>query len=424
MKHIKGKYAEAIVYTDNIELEAELQIKTLLDQPFVTGCKIRIMPDVHAGKGCVIGFTAELGDKVVPSLVGCDIGCGVLTVPLGNVDINFKKLDKIIREKVPYGRNIHRERKVRFPELQELHMYRALNDSKAIERSLGTLGQGNHFIEIDVDDEGSKYLIIHTGSRHFGLEVEKYYQSLAVDLSQGKDELFEAENQLIAQYKAEGRRKEIQKALKQLRSEFQARVSDIPKDLAFLYSEYRDQYIHDMRITQKFAALNRFTIADTILSELFNDCKLQFTSTGRIKIKQKGRYDVKEEWFDTVHNYLGNDNIIRKGSVAAYEGQQLIIPINMRDGSLICIGKSNSEYNYSAPHGAGRKMSRTKAKDQLDLADFAESMSGIYTTCINGGTLDESPMAYKGINDIIDNIEDTVTVVKQIKPIYNFKASE
>lgn len=245
-KHIEGRYSDALIFTNHIEPEAELQIVTLLNQSFVTGCKIRIMPDVHAGKGCVIGFTAELGDKVVPSLVGCDIGCGVLTVPLGNVDIKFKKLDKIIREKVPYGRNIHRERKVRFPELQELHMYRALKDSKAIERSLGTLGNGNHFIEIDVDDAGSKYLVIHTGSRHFGLEVEKYYQSLAVDLSQGKDKLFRAEKRLIEQYKADGRRKEIQKALKQLQAEFKDTISEIPKDLAYLYGEYRDMYIHDV----------------------------------------------------------------------------------------------------------------------------------------------------------------------------------
>lgn len=424
MKRIEGKYAEAIVYTDNIELESELQIKTLLDQPFVSGCKIRIMPDVHAGIGCVIGFTAELGDKVVPSLVGCDIGCGVLTVPIGKVDIDFKKLDKIIRDEVPCGRNIHRERRVRFSELQQLYMYRSLRDSKAVERSLGTLGGGNHFIEIDVDDVGNKYLIIHTGSRHFGLEVEKYYQSLAVELSQGKDELFQAERKLIDQYKVDGKRTEIQKALKQLRSEFKFKVSDTPKNLCFLYGEYKDKYIHDMRITQEFAALNRFIIADSILRELFSDCKFQLTSTGKIRIKQKGRYDVKEEWFDTIHNYLGDDNIIRKGSVAAYEGQRLIIPINMRDGSLICIGKGNSEYNYSAPHGAGRKMSRRKAKQEIDLSDFAESMEGIYTSCINEGTLDESPMAYKGINDIVDNIEDTVTVVKRLRPIYNFKASE
>lgn len=402
---LSGKYAFAKVFTDKLEDEAIAQIERLLDQPFVENCKVRIMPDVHAGAGCVIGFTADLGGRVVPSLVGVDIACGIITVPLGAVDIDFRRLDKIIREEIPSGRNIHRERQVRFDRLKELYCYRNLKDTKAIERALGTLGGGNHFIEIDADDASNKYLLIHTGSRHFGLEVAQHYQKLAMDLMLGKDELFTQQKALIADYKAQGRRAEIQAAIKELNRNFQCKRSEIPNDLAFLFGDYRDMYLHDMAIAQEYAAFNRYLIAKTIVEELFSDCKVQFSSTGKIKIKQKGRIDTKDEWFDTVHNYIGEDNIIRKGAVAAYEGQKLVIPLNMRDGTLICIGRGNADWNYSAPHGAGRKMSRSKAEAELSLTEFAESMTGIYSTCINESTLDESPMAYKDKDDILNKIK-------------------
>lgn len=417
MLELKGKYNTAKVFTDVIEDEAIKQIITLLNQPFVEGCNVRIMPDVHAGSGCTIGFTANLGDKVIPNLVGVDIGCGVLTIPLGPVNIDYKRFDKILRENVAFGFEVNSKQKKKFDELEDMYCYKDVvkHQYDKVLRAIGSLGGGNHFIEIDEDFEGNKYLMIHCGSRHLGLDVCKYYQNKA-----GKEEDKNNINSLIAEMKASGRESEIQEAI----NNYKSKLDRIPKNLLYLIGEDKDKYLHDMRICQKYAALNRFTIAEELIKNYFNDCQVQLSTGGKLKIKQKGKYNIKTEWFDTIHNYIGDDNIIRKGAVAANEGQLLVIPINMRDGVLICRGKGNEDWNNSAPHGAGRLMSRGKAKETISLSDFAESMTGIYSTCINEGTLDESPQAYKNIDDIVNNIEDTVDIIKTIKPVYNFKASD
>ncbi|HHT98175.1 MAG TPA: RtcB family protein [Clostridiales bacterium] len=392
------------IFTENIEQGALDQINTLIDQPAFKDCKVRVMPDVHAGMGCVIGFTADLGDKVIPNIVGVDIGCGMLTIELGNTDIDLEKLDNVIRDNIPSGRNTHDYRLVRFDKLQELHCYRRLKDMKRIERSIGTLGGGNHFIEVDIDDEGSKYLVIHTGSRNLGNQVAKHYQNLAIELMQGKDELYEMQGKLIEEYKKQGRRKEIQNAIKELYNKFNSNPLNIPKDLCYLTGKYREQYLHDMRICQEYADTNRWTIARLILDNYGLNSLNDFT---------------------TVHNYIDHEsNIVRKGAISAKKGELLLIPINMRDGCILGVGKGNKDWNESAPHGAGRLMSRTKARESLNLEEFKETMSSIYTTSVNESTLDEAPMAYKSMDEILDNIDDTIEVLKIIKPIYNFKASE
>lgn len=396
--------ADLKIFTDKIEQEALEQINTLIKQAAFMDCKVRIMPDVHAGKGCVIGFTADLGDKVIPNIVGVDIGCGMKTIQLGKVELDLEKLDKVIRKNIPSGRNVHEGRLNRFDKLQELYCYRILRDTKRIERSIGTLGGGNHFIEVDVDSEGNKYLIIHTGSRNLGNQVAKYYQNLAIELMQGKGDIYEKEKMLIAEYKEQGKRKEIKNALKKLHKEFKPNPLNIPEDLCYLTGKYRQQYLHDMRICQEYADLNRKTIASLILDSY-------------------GISSINE--FSTIHNYIDHDsNIVRKGAISAKKGELLLIPINMRDGCILGVGKGNKDWNESAPHGAGRLMSRSKAKKTLSLDEFKESMSGVYTTSVGLPTIDEAPMAYKPIEEIVDNITDTVEVLEIIKPIYNFKANE
>lgn len=407
MKTITGKYSSAIVYTDVIEDTAEEQIKLLCDQPFAQGSRIRIMPDVHAGKGCVIGFTADLGDMVIPNIVGVDIGCGMYTVELGKIDIDYEKLDGVIRKNVPSGRNVHEGRIVRFPELLDLKCYRNLKDARRLERSIGTLGGGNHFIEADRDDDGNKYLVIHTGSRNLGTQVAEYYQSLAYELMCGKDKLFEQQNEIIERYKADGRRSEIQSAIKALHRDFQAQECDTPRELCYLTGEYREMYLHDMRICQEFASLNRVTIAQIILGEAFG---MQLSDCPH---------------FETIHNYIDMEsNIVRKGAVSAKKGEKLLIPINMRDGSLICVGKGDPEWNCSAPHGAGRLFSRGTAKEKFTLDEFRNSMEGIFSTSVHLSTIDECPMVYKSMEDIVDNITPTAEIIRVIKPVYNFKAGD
>lgn len=407
MKVIQGKYTKAKVFTDNIEQEAIEQLKELCNQPFVEGCKVRIMPDTHTGSGCVIGFTADLGDKVIPNIVGVDIGCGMLTIKLGKIDIDLERLDEVINKFIPSGQNVHEGRMVRYPKLQELRCYRSLKNTKRIERSIGSLGGGNHFIEVDVSDEGDLYLVIHSGSRNLGNQVARIYQNLAIDLCSGREDYYTKRDEIIETFKKEGRRKEIQKELKKLEALYAELKPIYPRDLCFLTGLYREDYLNDMKICQEYATLNRETMADIILNKLFN----------------KSLHDF--EYFETIHNYINfKDNIIRKGSVSAYEGEKLIIPINMRDGSLICVGKGNEDWNYSAPHGAGRVMSRTKAKEQISYEEFRESMKGIYTTSVSESTIDEAPMVYKPMEEIIKNICDTVDIIDIIKPIYNFKAKE
>nr|DAF76590.1 MAG TPA: tRNA-splicing ligase RtcB [Bacteriophage sp.]DAG68482.1 MAG TPA: tRNA-splicing ligase RtcB [Caudoviricetes sp.] len=396
------------IFTKNVEQEAVDQIELLLAQDAFKDCKVRIMPDVHAGKGCVIGFTADLGEKVIPNIVGVDIGCGMLCVSLGQADIDFEKLDNVIRSYIPSGRDVHEGRIIRFEELQDLKCYRELRDTKRLERSIGTLGGGNHFIEIDVAEDGEKYLVIHTGSRNLGKQVADYYQNLAFELMSGKDKLYEEQDRLIKQYKAAGRKSEIQSAIAELHRNFKAVNPKIPKDLCYLEGEYREVYLHDMRICQKFAYINRVMIAQIICNHM-----------------GWGIDTDMPDYFECIHNYIDHDsNIVRKGAISAKLGEKVLIPINMRDGCIIGAGKGNEDWNQSAPHGAGRVMSRTKAKELVSLEEFEKSMDGIYTTSINQSTIDESPMAYKTLDEIVENIKDTVDVLAIIKPVYNFKASE
>ena len=392
------------IFTQNIEQEALDQINTLMEQPAFSDCKVRIMPDVHAGKGCVIGFTADLGDKVIPNIVGVDIGCGMLTVNLGKIDIDYAKLDSVIREYIPCGREVHSGRKVKFPKLQDLKCYRELKDTKRFERSIGTLGGGNHFIEIDEGTDGTKYLVIHTGSRNLGKQVADYYQNLAVELMQGKDELIIKQERLIAEYKAAGRRSEIQTALAELRRTWNPNPLNIPKELCYLIGKYRDDYLHDMTICQEFARLNRNNIALIIADHM--------------------GWEILDI-FETIHNYIEFEtNMVRKGAISAKAGEKLLIPINMRDGCIIGVGKGNEDWNCSAPHGAGRIMSRMKAREVVSLDSFREAMDGIFTTSVSAETVDEAPMVYKSMDEIVENIKDTVDILEIIKPVYNFKASE
>lgn len=396
------------IFTKNVEQEAVDQIELLLAQDAFKDCKVRIMPDVHAGKGCVIGFTADLGEKVIPNIVGVDIGCGMLCVSLGQTDIDFEKLDNVIRSYVPSGRDVHEGRIIRFDELQELKCYRELRDTKRLERSIGTLGGGNHFIEVDVAEDGYKYLVIHTGSRNLGKQVADYYQNLAVELMSGKDKLYEEQDRLIKEYKSAGRKSEIQSAIAELHRNFKAVNPNIPKDLCYLEGKYREDYLHDMRICQKFAYINRVMIAQIICNHM-----------------GWGVDADMPDYFECIHNYIDHDsNIVRKGAISAKLGEKVLIPINMRDGCIIGTGKGNEDWNQSAPHGAGRVMSRTKAKELVSLEEFEKSMDGIYTTSVNQSTIDESPMAYKTLDEIVENIKDTVDVLAIIKPVYNFKASE
>ena len=400
MIEIIGEHNTAKCFTNQIEDSAREQIHMVCDTEAFSDSKIRIMPDVHAGKGCTIGTTMTVTDKIVPSMVGVDIGCGMYTVSLGQIDIDFKKFDEVAHY-IPSGRDIWEGRQEKF-DLQQLRCYRNLKYSKRLERSLGTLGGGNHFIEIDEDDERNKYLVIHSGSRNLGKQVAEHYQQMAVELNLGKEEYFRKRDEIICSYKAEGRRGEIQNALKQLDKEWKAKEPTLPSDLCYLYGNFMDDYLHDVDICQKFATVNREKIAEILLD----------------KSGLNGSFA-----FHTVHNYIDiEEMILRKGAVSARLGEKLLIPINMRDGSLICVGKGNEDWNYSAPHGAGRLMSRSSAFERLTMAEYEEQMAGIYSTCVVPTTLDESPMAYKSLDDIVQNIQPTADIICHIRPIYNFKA--
>ncbi len=390
MLEIKGKVNAAICYASVIEDDAIEQIRRMCDYEFTEGSKIRIMPDVHSGKGCTIGTTMTVIDKAVPNIVGVDLGCGMYTVNLGKVEIDFEKLDEACHY-VPSGMNVWQGRQERF-DLEKLRCYRALKDSKRLERSLGTLGGGNHFIEVDVASDGTKYLVIHTGSRNLGKQVAEIYQNLAVELNRGMEDYFKMRDEIIRTYKEQGRRSEIQAALKEIAWKKANGPTTIPEDLCFLYGQYFDDYLADVEICQQFAKRNRELIAEIILDR----CNLTATDA-----------------FHTIHNYIDTgEMILRKGAIAAHKDEKVLIPINMRDGSVLAVGKGNAEWNYSAPHGAGRVMSRNKAKQVLSLDEYKKVMEGIYSTSVNEKTLDEAPMAYKSLNDIIDVIEETVDVIE------------
>ena len=406
MKNLTGKYADAKVFTDNIEIGAEQQIVELLNQPFVDGAKVRIMPDCHKGSGCVIGFTADLGDKVIPNLIGVDIGCGMFVVELGKEWFSMTELDRIIHEYVPAGFNIHDEEIFNYSYLKELLCLPFLKSEK-FRRAIGTLGGGNHFIEVDIDDNGVKYLVIHSGSRNLGKQVAEFYQSMAVDSCRGLGDLGELKRQAILVLKEQGKANKIPFILKEM-EDFHKKTNPMyPKDLCFLEGEQRENYLHDMKICQEYASLNRYMISNIITQNMLGAGTSDFP------------------YFSTIHNYVDLDtNIIRKGAVSAQYGERLIIPINMRDGSIIAVGKGNPDWNFSAPHGAGRLMGRMEAKRKLSMSLFEEQMEGIYTTTVNESTLDEAPFAYKSMDEILSNIGDTAEVEKIIKPIYNFKSAE
>lgn len=402
MLEIKGKMNTAICYAKVIEDVAIEQIKRMCDYELTAGNKVRIMPDVHAGKGCTIGTTMTVTDKACPNIVGVDIGCGMYTVKLADKSLDFEKIDEACHY-IPSGRNVWDGRRERF-DIQELKCYRALKDTKRLTRSLGTLGGGNHFIEIDKAADGTHYLVIHSGSRNLGKQVAEIYQQLAIELHAGKEDYFIRREEIIRTYKEADRRAEIQDALKELAKEYTAKTPDVPEDLCWLYGSFLGDYLHDVEICQRFACRNREIMAETILER-----------TGM----------SKEEAFHTIHNYIDtNEMILRKGAIAAHKGERVLIPINMRDGSVIAVGKGNPEWNYSAPHGAGRIMSRGKAKETLSLEEYRASMEGIYTTSVNESTLDEAPMVYKSLDDILDVINEAVDIVDIITPVYNFKAGE
>ena len=398
MFEVKGKYASAIVYTDIADQNSVSQVLELCNQEIAKGQKIRMMPDIHAGAGCTIGTTMTLGDKIIPNLVGVDIGCGMLVSVLREKEVDLEKLDGVIHQYVPAGFSV-RETVHDFAKNTHIHGLRCVSrvNINRAEKSIGTLGGGNHFIELNRDDDNTLYLVIHSGSRHLGVEIATYYQELAYEelCSCPKEKV----NALIARLKSEGRQREIESELKKLKDNLQTKI---PKHLAYVQGKAYDDYIHDMRIAQEYAEFNRKAIADTIIEKM-------------------GLH--VEDRFSTIHNYIDLDNmILRKGAVSAREGEKLIIPINMRDGSLICTGKGNPDWNCSAPHGAGRLMSRSAAKDNFSVEEFAHEMAGIYTTSVGRDTLDECPMAYKPMESILQNITDTVTVEKIIRPVYNFKA--
>ena len=402
MFEIKGKINTALCYATVVEDEAIEQIRRMCDYAFTEGSKIRIMPDVHAGKGCTIGTTMTVTGKAVPNVVGVDIGCGMYTVNLGKTDIDLEKFDEAAHY-IPSGMNVWEGRQEQF-DLTELRCFRELKDTKRLERSLGTLGGGNHFIEIDKAADGTNYLVIHSGSRNLGKQVAEYYQRLAINLSRGYEDYIVKRDEIIRTYKEQGRRSEIQEALKQLRWQVYEGETPIPEDLCYLYGTYLEDYLYDVVICQRFARRNREKMAEVILDR-----------TGI----------AAGEAFHTIHNYIDTDEmILRMGAIAAHKGEKVLIPINMRDGSVLAIGKGNPDWNYSAPHGAGRIMSRTKAKNSLSMEEYKEAMKGVYTTSVNEQTLDEAPMAYKSLEDIIDVIRESVDVIDVMKPIYNFKASD
>lgn len=418
MKTIEGY--DVKIFTDNIEETALEQIKNLLSIDVFSDKKIRIMPDVHAGAGCVIGFTGDLGDKAIPNIVGVDIGCGMMILNLGKIpDIDFHAFHEHIYSNVPSGM-IVREDRFGFKPLvgeemdiyreakkfvTELYCYREIKDSGRINKAIGSLGGGNHFIELDKDDEGNVYLVIHTGSRNLGKQVAEIYQAKAVKhLTAGADELEDNIKRTIAEYKAAGRRSELQDVIMKMRRVNQKTEPSLPAALCYVEGEAREHYLHDMRLCQRWAVLNRKLIS-ILLMRFFPDV------------------EVKDE-FESIHNYISDDNLIRKGAISAAAGEKCIIPLNMRDGSLLCTGKGNPDWNCSAPHGAGRILSRTKAYEKISMADFEASMQGIYSETVNEFTRDESPMVYKPASDIIANIGDTVTIDAIIRPIFNFKASK
>lgn len=388
------------IFADIIEPEATNQVYELAKQLSFKDQKIRIMPDVHSGKGCVIGFTSTIGDYVIPNIVGVDIGCGMLTTNLGNINLDLEKLDKIIHKFIPSGTSTHNKRLFNFDMINHLYCKQNLNNLDRIYNSIGTLGGGNHFIEVDINSKGEKYLVIHTGSRNLGKQVAEYYQDIAYKSLNNNFLLETLIQEKIIECKNNGKEKDISLEISKLKDSF----NKTPKDLAYLTGTLKEHYLHDMGICQEYAKFNRGVINTIIL--------------GQMNLK-----DI--EYFHTIHNYIDIEhNIVRKGAISAYKGEKVLIPMNMRDGCILGVGKGNEDWNCSAPHSSGRLMSRSKAKENVTLAEFQESMKGIYSTSICNSTIDESPMAYKDKDSIINIVGETIDILDIIKPIYNFKATK
>lgn len=402
---LKGRYGIAKVFTDNIEIEAVEQVVNLLNQEVFKDSKVRIMPDTHAGKGCVIGFTSTFEDKVIPNLVGVDISCGMLCVNLGKININLSDLDKFINDNIPSGMEVNQDKNglLFVNDLMRLKCHDYLKNTDRILLSLGTLGGGNHFIEVSKNDKDECFLIIHSGSRNLGKQVATHYQNLAIEslIKTGKENYLKEVNLKISELKEQNNQSIIPQEIRDIRNKYNF---DISTDLAYLEGEDLINYLHDVKICQHYASTNRRLMAIKILDFL-------------------NIFDENIEFIETIHNYIDVENkIIRKGAVSAKEGEKLIIPINMRDGSLLCVGKGNDDWNNSAPHGAGRLMSRSKARQSVDMEEYINSMEGVFSTCITEETKDESPFAYKSMDEIIENTKDTVDILSILKPIYNFKA--
>lgn len=433
MFEVEGKYNKAKVFASTVENECISQIMDLCNQEWLTGCQIAIMPDTHAGKGCTIGTTIQLKNKVCPSLVGVDLGCGMLVIEIPQeLSLDLPAIDNFVNNHIPSGFNVN-ESILYKPHEFKIENLKCFNHLKGIEylkKSIGSLGGGNHFIEINEDSDGKHYLVIHTGSRNLGKQVAEYYQDIADECCNQQQKKFQEERkQLIQKLKLEDRQREIQDKLKDFDGNYHSQKK-IPHDLCYLEGENAQDYLYDAKLCAVFASLNRKYIAHKIMEFILENNGLKDSTCWIDEYQhhlfefgyENAKKDIRTYGFETIHNYIGDDNILRKGAISAHEGEKVIIPINMRDGSIIGTGKGNKEYNFSGPHGAGRLMSRSAAKEMVDLKDFEETMKGIYSSSVCQSTIDESPMAYKSIDEIVNNIEDSVKLIDVIKPIYNFKA--
>lgn len=421
MFEVKGKFTDAKVFASEVEDGAKAQIQALCDQSWLEGCKIAVQADTHAGAGCTIGTTIALKDKVAPSLVGADLGCGMLVLDIPNeFGIDFAKVDAYVSARANDNQVLQYANLDEL--LNQLYCRQALHSVDYLALSCGTLGAGNHFCEIDSNSKGQRQLVIHSGSRNLGQQVAKYYLDIADEhCNHTKADMRQAQAALIAELKAQGRHQEIQAQLEAFKANYQAKPAQLPRELCYLEGEAKEQYLHDAAICNQYAQLSRLSLGRRIL-EVIAQTSVQIQETSAHEFAVYFGNGAQSVGFETIHNYIGADNILRKGAISARQGEKVIIPINMRDGSIIAIGKGNPEYNYSGPHGAGRLMSRTAAKAKLDMAKFQNAMEGIYSSSVGESTIDEAPMAYKSIESILANIQDTVEVIDIIKPLYNYKA--
>ncbi len=402
MFEIRGEFATAVCYAKTVADNAVEQIRTMCDSELTAGSRVRIMPDVHAGAGCTIGTTMTVHGRICPNIVGVDIGCGMYTLRLSGPEPDFRRIDEAAHA-IPSGMRVWETRAEAF-DLKELRCYGALRELSRLECSLGTLGGGNHFIEVDRASDGGYYLVIHSGSRNLGKQVAGIYQRKAIGRFSGKDRISMESREIIRTCKEQGRETEIEEALLQLKRRAGSAAPPVPEALCWLEGSGAEDYLHDVEICQRFARRSREIMAETILR-----------MTG----------STASEAFHTVHNYIDTEEmILRKGAIAAHRGEKVLIPINMRDGSILAVGKGNPEWNFSAPHGAGRLMSRSEARQSIDLEAYRKAMEGIYSTSVNEHTLDEAPMAYKSAEEILEVIGGTAEILDVMKPVYNFKASE